>query len=92
MIPFPFAANASEQGRRNHLRPLLTLSETTQLSAFLVRKLSTAFFNSQNGDKIGMFPAIWTVVVVVDDGFHGVSSVWNNVMRCSVLPFGVKPL
>lgn len=56
MIPFPFAANSGEPGRSNHLRPLLTLSETTQLSAFLVRKLSTAFFNSQNGDKIGTFP------------------------------------
>lgn len=36
-------------------RTFLTLTESAQLSAFLVRKLSKAFFNSQNGGKIGWF-------------------------------------
>ncbi|KAI1713457.1 hypothetical protein DdX_08971 [Ditylenchus destructor] len=49
-------------------RTLLTFSETTQLSAFLVRKLSKAFFNQQNGDKLGeknMFKDIETPKLLI---------------------------
>lgn len=38
-------------------KTVLTLTENIQISAFLVRRLSKAFFNSQNvnGDRFGNF-------------------------------------
>ena len=49
-----------QQSSDLYKRTFLTLTESAQLSAFLVRKLSKAFFNSQNGGKIGWFKKIFS--------------------------------
>lgn len=48
--------NSQNKNRPHINKTILTLTESTQLSAFLVRRLSKAFFNSQNagGDRFGM--------------------------------------